>query len=259
MADTPERCPTCSTAVPEGASRCPGCGRVFGEANRCPQCNAVAAVIARGGVTVCAACGKPRAGATVLGGGSAQSMMPASVAGRDASTTAMLSRGRGRAQRGFGVLALAGGVLMAALAAGVLPGAFGMVVAVLSALIGVGLGALSIRAGARNMERAEAESRRAREAAIFELAAKREGLLTAREVADAFHVSEEDADATLTRAIGDGSRVTLDVDDEGVVRYVFLEHRPRAAARVRVDASAPDELEAPASEPPRREQQRREP
>ncbi|MCZ7683272.1 MAG: hypothetical protein M5U28_32530 [Sandaracinaceae bacterium] len=99
MSDTPERCPTCGTSVPEGAPRCPGCGRVFGEANRCPHCHAVAAVIPRGGITVCAACGKPRAGAVVLGGGRG-SIVPASRAGRAESTSAMLRRGKGRAQRG---------------------------------------------------------------------------------------------------------------------------------------------------------------
>src|SRR5512146_112197 len=60
MDGIPEKCPTCRTEIPEGAVRCPGCGRVFGEDNRCPHCNAIAAVRPVGGGFVCLACGKPR-------------------------------------------------------------------------------------------------------------------------------------------------------------------------------------------------------
>src|SRR5688500_7024087 len=60
MNGVPDKCPTCSTKIPEGALRCPGCGRVFGEDNRCPHCNAIAAVKPRGDGFVCVACGKPR-------------------------------------------------------------------------------------------------------------------------------------------------------------------------------------------------------
>lgn len=247
MSETPERCPTCATRVPEGAVRCPACGRVFGEENRCPHCNAVAAVIPRGGITVCAACGKPRTGTVLLGQNRAGSgVVPASHRGRTASTAAMLSRGRGRVQRGFGVMALASGVLMAVLATALVPGAFGIAVALAAALLGVGLGALSIRAGARSMTEGEREERRAREAAVFELAEKRGGRLTASEVARAFGISADDADALLTSLIGDGTRVTVDVDEEGVVRYVFLELVPRPAAQVRV---AVDEEEEVAADP----------
>jgi len=245
MADTPERCPTCGTSVPEGAPRCPGCGRVFGEVNRCPHCHAVAAVIQRGNITVCAACGKPRAGATVLGGGQARAIMPASVHGRDASTTAMLKKGKARAQRLFGVLALAMGVLMAALVAAVLPGTFGLLMALMVAFVAVTVGGLSMRAGARNADQASEADLRARETAVLELAEKRGGALTATEVAAEFGVGFDEADATLTRMVGDGSRISVDVDDEGVVRYVFRE-LVAAPARVRVATDEEEELEEPA-------------
>jgi hypothetical protein len=217
---------------------------VFGEANRCAHCHAVAAVIRRGNITVCAACGKPRAGATVLGGGTARAIMPASVAGRDASTKAMVQRGKARAQRVLGVLMLAMGLLMAAGVAGVVTSATGLVLAALIALIAVSAGGLSLRAGARNSARADDAERRARETAVLELASKREGSLTATELAKEFGVDVEEADATLTRMVGDGSRVSVDVDDEGVVRYVFRELRPaRSVARVRVEAGEPEREE----------------
>lgn len=250
MAETPERCPTCGTQVPEGASRCPACGRIFGEENRCPHCHAVAAVIRRGRITVCAACGKPRTGTVVIGGEKSGAIVPASQPGREASTRAMLTRARGRGQRALGVLALATGVLMATLAAAVLPGSFGLVFAIAIALLGAGAGALSLRAGARAMRAAEEAENRAREAAVLELAAERGGALTATEVAKALGVSVDDADAMLTGMVGDGTHVSVDVDEEGVVRFVFRELvGAKAPVRVRVEPSeAPgDELAPEAS------------
>jgi hypothetical protein len=241
---TPDRCPTCSTTVPEGALRCPACGRVFGEENRCPHCNAIAAVIRRGGGTVCAACGKPRAGAVALGRGGGGGVVASTK--RPVSSSAMMARGRGRAQRGFGVVSLAAGILLAALAAIVLPGAFGIVAAILLGALGVGIGALSLRAGARSMGKAEDEDHRALEGRVLQLAQKNDGALTATQVAEALGLSVEDADRALTRMVGDGSRIEVDVDHEGVVRYVFREVRASLTPKVRVEEEAePEEAELP--------------
>lgn len=245
--DAPTPCPTCGTEVPAGAPRCPGCGRVFGEENRCPHCHAIAAVIERCGTTVCAACGKPRVGAVTLSGDRPRgSVVPASHAGRRAGTTAMLARARGRSQRAAGVLLLASGIVAAALVAAVVPGGAGIALAVLAALIGVGAGGLAIRAGARNAERARGLDAEASRAAVEELARAKGGVLTADDLAAKLRLSVEDADAILTAQVGDGSAVDVEVDEEGVVRYVFHALRPRAA-RVRVDAGegepAPEETE----------------
>lgn len=243
---TPERCPTCSTVVPEGAPRCPGCGRVFGEENRCPHCHAIAAVIERGSTTVCAACGKPRAGSVTLEGGGS-SLVPASREGKDASTSAMLLRARGRVQRGFGILSIGAGVLAATAAAMLFPGTWGIAAALIAGLVGVGGGALAVRAGARNMEGARRSERRAAEMVILEAAREAGGRVTASDVASALRVSVDDADRRLTEMVGDGSRVSVDVDDEGVVRYVFRE-LVAAPVKVRVEAgdAEPDEVEVPA-------------
>lgn len=239
MSETPERCPTCNTAVPEGAKRCPGCGRVFGEANRCPHCHAIAAVRRVGDKTVCAACGKPRVGTVVLGSDAddGAAMVPASREGREASREAMMLRARGRTQRGFGIVSVAGGVLMAVAMAVLFSGALGLGLAAAAALIAVGLGALSVRAGARNMQKAVAEDARARELAVLELAEKEGGVLTATQVAQAFGMTAKEADAMLTEMVGDGSRISVDVDEEGVLTYVFRELR-RSVPKVRV---APDD------------------
>lgn len=230
--------------VPEGAPRCPGCGRVFGEKNRCPNCHAIAAVIARRGKTVCAACGKPRTGTVVLGGGGGiGSVLPASRTGREASTSAMLGRARGRTQRGFGIFALGTGILVAAIAMVLVPGVLGVGLAVAGGLLGVGAGALSIRAGAKNMEKARTDAARATEIAVYELAEEQGGRLTASVAATGLRITVDAADDLLTSLVGDGSRIDVDVDDEGVVRYVFREIAA-AAPRVRVEPveEAPEEV-----------------
>lgn len=240
MADPEQRCPTCGTAVPEGATRCPGCGRVFGEENRCPHCHAIAAVIQRRDKTVCAACGKPRVGAVVLGGGRTEGILPSTRPGIEARTTEMVTRASGRAWRAFGVASLAGGVFLAALAAALLPGAIGLGVAVAGGLLGVGVGALAIRSGARKMAASEVHGGRADELAIFDLAKAEGGRLTAQRLADEHRLSLEAADVALTRLIGDGTRVGVDVDDEGVVSYVFYELVPPPPVRARVEVTGPE-------------------
>ena len=239
MSSVPETCPTCSTDIPSSASKCPGCGRVFGEGNRCPHCHAIAAVRTHLGRTVCAACGKPRVGATDLAG-QPSSVGSHSQRSREASTDAMLMRARGRAQRGAGVFSLAGGIAAAVLLAIMVPGAMGLGLAAVGGALAVGLGAFSIRAGARSMGRARELTRDAEHTAVRDLAREHRGVLTAAQAADALGISEEAADDLLTSMIGDGSEVDLEVDNDGVVTYVF--HRiQRAAPRVRVDESAGDE------------------
>lgn len=248
MAGTPEKCPTCFTVVPEGAPRCPGCGRVFGEENRCPHCHAIAAVRSVGGATVCAACGKPRTGATGLGdtvGGG--TLVPTTREGKQQSTDAMMLRARGRVQRGFGVLTLAGGVIAAAALAVIVPGSFGLALAAVGGVLGVGLGALTVRAGAKNMEKARARERQAKELVVVDAAREAGGRLTASEAAAALRVSVAEADELLTAMVGDGSRVDVEVDSEGVLRYVFRE-LVRAPVQVRVETAEeqPEEVEIPA-------------
>ncbi|MCZ7683273.1 MAG: hypothetical protein M5U28_32535 [Sandaracinaceae bacterium] len=146
------------------------------------------------------------------------------------------------------MLLLASGVLAAVLAAAAIPGAAGLALALVSGAIGVGLGALAIRAGARSLREGEAHDRRARETAVLELAEGRGGSLTAGEVAKALGVALDEADALLTSMVGDGTSVGVDVDDEGVVRYVFRDLAPAPSARVRVDAETEPPPEGEAEE-----------
>ena len=247
MASAPATCPTCGMGVPSGASRCPGCGRVFGEENRCPQCHAIAAVIERRGKTVCAACGKPRLGTVTLEG-KRTSKVPTSAAARESGTSAMLTRARGRTQRGLGIAALTAGIVAAAVAAALVSGSLGLGLAVALGVLLVGLGAFSIRAGAQNMEAARRLDSEAHHTTVRELARERGGVLSASGTAEVLGVSVEEADAILTSMVGDGSEVDLEVDDDGVVTYVFHAERS-SAAKVRVETEPEaDELAAESTE-----------
>jgi len=225
---------------------------VFGEQNRCPHCHAIAAVIERRGKTVCAACGKPRVGAVTLAGErpSRRGIVRATHEDRQTGTRAMLARARGRSQRGLGIVSLAAGIATAAAAAVLIPGTAGLVLALVAGVLGVGLGGLSVRAGARNMEAARALEGEADYSAIRDLAERRGGVLTAAETAEALGLEEAEADALLTSMVGDGSEVDVEVDADGLLTYEFHALR-QASAQVRVEPveeGEPEEVEAEVDE-----------
>jgi hypothetical protein len=261
VADVPDACPSCGTKIPPGRTRCPGCGKVFGEDNRCPSCNAVTGIVPAGAGYVCAACSAPRvrlAGTIVLGSGTLLPHLPAVSLSRrpahDAATdaavahatpaadahtrAAFMSRGRATGLRLLGAGSIGVGVLAATALGLFIPGVAGLLLAAVMGGGFVTFGALSLRAGAKATERASSESTAARELAILSLAEKSEGDLTATEVARGLGISLGEADGSLT-AMADGSRVAVEVDPEGVVHYVFRELRQRLPVqpRVRVDAS----------------------
>ncbi|MFK7992405.1 MAG: hypothetical protein AB8I08_40665 [Sandaracinaceae bacterium] len=230
MSEGGQRCETCGTHVSEGAAKCPGCGRVFGEQNRCPHCHAVAGVLKRGPATVCAACGKARTGVLI------------GRAGRevDGPTRAMMSRASGRGKRAFGILSLSAGVLAAVGAAVLFPGSLGIGLAIAAGVIGAGVGGLSIRGGARSMQEADEQERRTLERQLLALAAEEGGRLTAAHAAEVLSLEVDAADDALTAMVGDGSRVDVDVSDEGEIEYVFSRLVAKAASRVRVEPVTED-------------------
>lgn len=101
-------------------------------------------------------------------------------------------------------------------------------------------------AGGRKLQRAgEDRAREAHEHAVFALAAQRRGVLTVRDVARALSLREAEADVLLTDlARRQDGRVTLEVDDNGGLSYVFHDLRPAPSVRVapvppRVRVAAP--------------------
>ncbi len=271
-AGVPEKCTTCGTLVPPGRARCPGCGRVFGEDNRCPSCHAVAAVNRVGSMYVCAACTAPRdrlPGTVVLGEdrtsaiGALMGAPAGGVEGRASVAPGAAIRGtqpppggRGSvgALRFLGVFSLGATLTAAVTAAIAVPGALGIVLATMLAGWGVTMGFFALRAASRRSRRADASDRAYGEQRILALAAQKQGVLTATDVAQALGGTLAEADRALT-AMADGSRVSADVDDEGILRYRFREMEADARAKVRVaepvtatpGAEAAEEL---AAEPP---------
>ncbi|MCA9574146.1 MAG: zinc ribbon domain-containing protein [Polyangiales bacterium] len=254
MSAVPAVCPVCSTPIPSGATRCPGCARVFGEDNRCPHCHAVAGVRARGGGYVCVACNKPRTvkpGTVVLGGdGAGAAMEPVSGAQLELAA----GRSAGTALRAFGAFSMAAGVLGAGALLLVFPFGAGVVVgAAALGLAGVGVGGLSVRAGNRAGDAAIARAKRKAELDVLRLAEQRGGVLTVTDVATELHMTSADAEQLLTNLAADGARVSVDISSEGVVLFRFVELVGRGP-KVRV---APvDELSARFEELEARERQR---
>ena len=243
MSDVPARCPTCSTAIPAGALKCPGCGRVFGEDNRCPSCNAIASVRQSGGGYVCVACGKPREllpGTVILGGGGRPSSVSIVPGALDPATAA-----RTRGLRLLGAMAVGGGVGVAVLATMVLgTGALGIAAALLGGAAGIALGIAAMRRAARLGDDVQRKLVEARGKRVLALAEKSGGDLVARDVARELSITEADADAALT-SLADGERATVEVDTQsGDVHYVFPALR-RSSAKVRVELA--DEAEADAA------------
>lgn len=210
-----ERCPTCSTALPPGAVRCPGCGRVFGEDNRCPHCNAIAAVRPVGDGYVCVACSKPRQRkplTTVLG----------EEPGRTSIVPSAASSIQGRGLRLLGTMTLAGGVLGAALATALLGlGLAGMASATVIGGLGALIGLTLFRRASRADDSTRAFETRAAEARVRAAAQKLGGDVTAAQIAEQLGVPVADADAVLTK-MANGTDVTVEVDtDTAAVHYVF--------------------------------------
>src|SRR5690242_8851283 len=157
MAEIPGRCPACSTPISPGATRCPGCGKIFVETP-----------------------GPPAPSGTIVA-----------------------ARAGGGGLRLLGALLVGAGVLAAAAAAILVPGAAGIALAVLAGGAGVGLGALSLRTGARAGAHADRRERTERELAVLSLAEKSEGDLTTTETARALSMGLEETEQLLT-AMADG-------------------------------------------------------
>ena len=265
--EAPQSCNVCGTAIPPGASRCPACGAVWGDANRCPHCHATAGVkaSARGGY-VCMACGKPREvkpGTTIfesaqpfpigpLGAERAGGPVQATAADPAGSTdsapaaepvviphspSALAPRGRAAGLRFTGIMLVAGGVLLGAAAAALVPGVVGVIAAAAVGAVGVGLGGLSLRAASRSADEAAKRTDTRRELAILQLAQRHRGVLTVTDAARGLGISIAEADEALTR-MADGSRIWAEVTPEGTVRYVFREIQARLGPKVRVEEGA---------------------
>lgn len=227
------RCPACGASVPAGRPRCPQCGRVQGEENRCPHCHAVAAVMPAGAGFVCAACNGPREKlpGTVVFERPALPVSRSSLAPKAASPGAQAAgfdRNAGDGAHAAATFLKAGGVVFFGAAAITLAAA--VLVASLpgSAILGVAAlgfgfgGGLFLRGGRSQKRKGDDAKVAALETALLRVAEKHGAVLTASDAARELGISVQDADRALTR-MSDGTRVSLEVDDEGLIRYEFRE------------------------------------
>lgn len=202
--------------VPDGDGvECPHCHRLqYG--TRCPNCGQNAPTIIRGMRVYCSACNQPR--------GPLTSGVPLNVVGQPSRVGSSLSRFVGWSTL-LGSLMLA---VLLGLLFGVIGGAtVGLVAAMVVALVGGGLSYALLRGGRKLQERSDLAQRAVREQAIYALAARRGGVLTASEVATALNLQVGEADAALTALANEAGRVSVEVDANGTVQYVFQPAPPR--------------------------------
>jgi hypothetical protein len=196
----------------------------------CPSCHQDAPTIVRGVRAFCTACSAPR---PLLGSSAVN------VAGKPMKVGGALASGAGWATLIGGsvasvVFGLISYFLLLAIGAPT-AGTVGLVVGGFFTVLTVII-ALSLLLGGRKMSKTGVDDRRkVLEQGIFALAGKQRGSVTPRDVARQLSITDEEADALLTDLVkkGDG-RVSLDVDDDGTLRYTM----PDLLPPVRVDPGA---------------------
>jgi membrane protein implicated in regulation of membrane protease activity len=196
----------------------------------CPSCRQDAPTIVRGVRAFCTACGAPRpllgssavnvAGKPMKAGGTAASVMGWIVL----FVGSMFSLAIGAFFNMLWSFAHSAAAFTVGLSVG---GFFGVITLVI---------ALSLLLGGRKMAKTgEGDRRKVLEQGIFALAGRQRGSVTPRDVARQLEITDEEADALLTDlAKNPNGRVSLDVDDDGTLRYTVPELMPS----VRIDPSA---------------------
>jgi hypothetical protein len=224
----------------------------------CPHCKRDAPVVLRGLRASCTNCGFARS--------PLDSARAVNVAGQPA-------RIGGTVAHVAGWIVLLAGLLVALVVGGIAQLLFpassaGLFLGVPIALLASAFASVLLLGGRKMRKSGEDSSKTAHEEAIYALAEHRSGSLEAREVARALAISQETADALLTNlAKRPESRVTMEVDDDGIIRFLFTDFARRRfavdrpgprvvvepAPSVRRDAIPDAEVE-PVDEPARRSQ-----
>jgi hypothetical protein len=140
-----------------------------------------------------------------------------------------------------GALALGIGGLIAAIFSALVGLAFALPILVVSGVAGVALlrGGRQLRRSGMHAERATREQALLAMAAAGPVGRGRRYGVTAKDAARSLGISVDEADGMLTAlAKSDPDRLTLDLDDQGVIWYRSLESPAPRGRRVRVDADA---------------------
>lgn len=194
----------------------------------CPNCRQEAPTVVRGVRAYCTACGAPR---------SLIEDMPVNVAGQP-------SKIGGGVAAAAGLLVLFIGSLVSLTIGGVLQ----FLLPPVGLWVGGFLGVVTLFMtamflwGGRILFQSGTESERgAQERAVWAIAQRHGGSVTTADLSRALSIPEADADAILTAmAKRQDGRVTLEVDDDGTLRYEVRElRRVRFGTGKRVPTSAP--------------------
>lgn len=144
-----------------------------------------------------------------------------------------------------GIAALGTGLLVGGIVALATGSAGGLSVAAVIAAAGVATGGLGLWESRRFSERAKRLEQTASEQQIFALAAQRGGTLRVVDVAVGMHMMSTEAEALLDGLV-DEVRVSMQVSEEGEIRYVFRELDEGARPLVRVAVAESEAIgEAP--------------
>ena len=228
MTEGASTCPACGASTFDPSTgACSRCGYAAGEANRCPHCKAVARIEGTGERAVCAVCGGPR----IVANHGGEAARAALVEQRRQLEVARITSAVTLLQATFAVL-----VTLVAL---VVPPST-IVGAVAAFVLAAGPLLLALRSRSRaGRARAQAKdaSARAWQAAAEDVAARRAGGITARELAKTLGLTIEEADRLLT-ALAVHDRTRVDVGDDAEVRYSAAPAEP-----VRVGELADDREE----------------
>lgn len=141
-----------------------------------------------------------------------------------------------------GIAALGVGVLVGAIVGAATGSTAGLTVAAVIAGLGIGTGALGLWESRRFSRRAGRLERTVSEHRVLALAEESGGALQVTDVARALRLRSADAEAILD-ALVDEVRVSMQVTDDGEIRYVFRELTEAGPPRVRVASAPPEPVE----------------
>jgi glucose dehydrogenase len=205
----------------------------------CPNCGEQAPVVLQGLTARCTACGAERPPFAVHSVTFAG--QPAKFGGVAATLVGWLVL-----VLGLSLALLVGLLLQSIWPASFVGWAFGVPIAALTLFFGV-----LLLLGGRRLRQHGGQTRRSVQlAAIRALVAHRGGSVTTAEAARALDVTEAEADALLTEFAKDAkASVSVDVDDQGVLRYDFDREEKRWRVLDETQAAAPDAVDEVAHAP----------
>ena len=148
--------------------------------------------------------------------------MPLDMVGKPSQIGGIASRvlGYGALAVTFAIVALAGTL------AWTWSSAFIGVFAAIVAMFGTLAGWFLVRAGNKLQSAGTTAQRAAREQTLVAAARNRGGVLTVNDAVAALNVAPSEAEALLTDLAKEGSRVALEIDSQGTIKYVFRDAAP---------------------------------